>query len=203
MIAQITEINEIRNADVKFFPQHSGPPKKANHPMVEKDAFASHAEINVGKYNAEGKVEKPVSSGFHVVLAIQQQIDDQVKKLTHYYNEIFEKSEEAQKSKEALSEYFAGNPEDLKEIEKGNIPEYWNQENTAKRIFDIAVQGFKKDMNTEEFADKAETMVAKAYKEVEKIVGNLPDLVKETRESVMKGLDQFRDGKPISGISFS
>ncbi|MFP4547450.1 MAG: hypothetical protein ACLFQM_04915 [Fidelibacterota bacterium] len=203
MITQITEINEIRNAEVKFFPQHSGPPKKAKHPMVEKDVFASHTEVNVGKYNAEGKVEKPVSSGFHVVLAIQQQIDDQVKKLTHYYKEIFEKSEVAQKSKEALSEYFTSNPEDLKEIEKGNIPEYWNQENTAKRIFDIAVQGYKKDMNIEDFGKKAEDFVTKAYEEVENLIGNMPDLVKETREAVMNGLDQFRDGTPISEISFS
>jgi len=203
MIAQITEINEIRNAEVEFFPHRSAPHKMAKHPMVEKDAFSSHEEIYVGKYNAEGKIEKPVASGFHVVLAIQQQIDDQVKKLTHYYKEIFEKSEVAQKSQESLADHFAQNPEELKEIEKGNIPEYWNQENTAKRILDIAVQGYKKDMDVDDFAKKAEDFVTQAYDEVENLVGNLPDLVKDTREAVMKGLDQFRNGTPISEISFS
>ena len=61
----------------------------------------------------------------------------------------------------------------------------------------------KDDLNIDEFYEKTKSMIENAYSEVEEMVGSLPSLVTDTREAVLSGLEQFKDGKDISEITFS
>ena len=83
------------------------------------------------------------------------------------------------------------------------IPEYWNKENTARRIFSIALHGYPEGGDREEFADRAIAMVMQAYRDVHSTLGfDFPDLVMDTRQAVLDALEQFRDGAAPSEISF-
>lgn len=203
MNTQGIEQNSIKISEINFYSFNSNNEKEKKELEIESDKFESHEDLDIGKYNANGEIEAPVASRYSVILAIKNQIDDQVKEITEYYNKIFNENIESQNTKKSLKEYFEENPEDLEKIEQGEVPEYWNKENTAKRIFDIALQSFNEDSSREDFYESSTKMVKQAYAEVEKLVGDLPDLVNATRESVLKGLEEFRDGKEISEIDFS
>jgi hypothetical protein len=203
MNTQGIEPNGMKISETKLYSFNSLKKQDKKAVKNDNDKFESHKDLNIGKYNASGKVEAPIASKYDLILAIKSQIDDQVKQITEYYNKIFNQSQEGKKAKESLKEYFEENPEDLEKIEAGEVPEYWNKENTAKRIFDIAVQSYQKDISREDFYENSSKMVKQAYAEVEKMVGNLPDLVNETKDAVLKGLEEFRDGKAVSEISFS
>ena len=83
------------------------------------------------------------------------------------------------------------------------IPEYWNKENTARRIFFIALLGYQEGGDREEFADRAIAMVMQAYRDVGSTLGfEFPDLVLDTRQAVLDALVQFRGGAALSEISF-
>ncbi len=85
----------------------------------------------------------------------------------------------------------------------GGVPEYWNQENTARRIFSIAMMGYTDDMDREEFADKAIEMVKQAYSDVRSLLGfEFPKLVTDTRQAVLDALEQFKGGGTLNEISF-
>jgi len=141
MNAQGIEPNGIKISEYNHYEYKSTHQKSVKHDKIEKDGFEHHKDLDVGQYDAAGKVDPQTTSKFHLILAIQQQIDEQVKELTIHYAKIFEQSDEGKKAKESLKEYFDENPDALEKIEQGEIPEYWNKENTAKRIFDIALTG--------------------------------------------------------------
>ncbi|UCH61613.1 MAG: hypothetical protein JSU77_07275 [Fidelibacterota bacterium] len=83
------------------------------------------------------------------------------------------------------------------------IPEYWNKENTARRIFSIAMMGYTEGMDREEFANKAIEMVKQAYSDVGATLGfEFPQLVTDTRQAVLGALEQFKGGAALSEISF-
>jgi len=83
------------------------------------------------------------------------------------------------------------------------IPEYWNKENTASRIFSIAIMGYTEGIDREEFADKAIEMVKQAYSDVGSTLGfEFPKLVTDTRQAVLDALEQFKGGGALSEISF-
>ena len=85
----------------------------------------------------------------------------------------------------------------------GAVPEYWNKENTARRIFSIAMMGYTEGMDREEFADKAIEMVKQAYSDVGSALGfEFPKLVTDTRQAVLDALEQFKGGAALSDISF-
>ncbi|MFC1618951.1 hypothetical protein ACFL45_03300 [Candidatus Neomarinimicrobiota bacterium] len=83
------------------------------------------------------------------------------------------------------------------------IPEYWNKENTARRIFTIAMMGYEEGSDREAFADKAIAMVKQAYTDVGATLGfEFPQLVTDTKEAVLGALEQFKSGSALSEISF-
>ena len=203
MNTQGIESSGVKINEYSHFEYKSTHVKYEKHEKVAKDDFEFNEDLNVGKYDSTGKVAPQTTSKFHLILAIQKQIDEQVQELTKYYSAIFEKSDEGQKAKKSLKNYFDENPEALKEIEKGEIPDYWNKENTAKRIFDIALHGYNEDVNMDEFYKKTKNMIEQAYSEVEEMMGELPTLVTDTKDVVLKGLSDFNDGKDVSEITFS
>ncbi len=111
--------------------------------------------------------------------------------------------------KEQLAQFFGsqviGAPE-LGETEAAGpleIPEYWNVENTARRIFAIALLGYQEGSDRVAFADRAIAMIKPAYREVGSALGfELPELVLDTRQAVLGALEQFRGGAALSEISF-
>jgi len=105
--------------------------------------------------------------------------------------------EEFPEVKRNLKEFFENNPEALDQIKVGEIPEYFNVENTAKRILDIYFSRYNgEDKKT--FAERARSIISQAYHEVEQIVGTLPDIVIQTRDKVYEILDKFSKGEDVS-----
>lgn len=84
------------------------------------------------------------------------------------------------------------------------IPEYWNLENTAGRIFDIALMGYQEGSDREQFTGKISAMITQAYNDVGSMLGfEFPELVLDTKQAVLDALEQFKDGAARSEISFA
>ncbi len=81
--------------------------------------------------------------------------------------------------------------------------EYWNKENTAGRIFSIALMDYHEGIDREQFADQATAMIKQAYTDVGSMLGvEFPELVLDTRQAVLDALEQFKGGAALSEISF-
>ncbi len=203
MITQVIQQNRLKINEYSHYSYNTTVFQNRKNVKKEKDEFESHIDLYIGQYGANGKIEPKESQKFNLILAMKTQIEDQVKEITNYYKSIFEENIETSRAKVDFTEYLEENPEDLEKIEQGVVPEYWNKENTAKRIFDIALLSFNKDDNKEDFYENSKKFIKQAYSEVEKLIGKLPDLVIETKEAVLKGLDDFRNGIDSSEIDFS
>lgn len=122
---------------------------------------------------------------------IRKEIESQTIQLLSKYLEGFPEV------KQSLNEFFVNNPEALKDIEAGKIPEYFNVDNTAKRILDIYFSRYNGE-DKKAFAERAKGIISQAYSEVEQMVGILPDIVIQTRDKVYEILDKFANGGDIS-----
>ncbi len=100
--------------------------------------------------------------------------------------------------KEFLASFFDKNPEAVEQISKGEIPEYFNVDNTARRILNIYFSRFEEGQNKEEFVARAKDIINQAYGDVQGLVGDLPEIVQQTRAKVMEILDMFAGGGDIS-----
>ena len=81
--------------------------------------------------------------------------------------------------------------------------EYWNKENTARRIFSIALMDYSEDVDQEQFADQATAMIKQAYSDVGAALGiEFPEPVMDIRQAVLHAMEQLRDGTALSDISF-
>jgi len=100
--------------------------------------------------------------------------------------------------KDFLGAYFKEHPEDVEKISRGEIPDYFNVDNTARRILDIYFSRYQEGEDKGEFVKRAKGIIEQAYGDVEKMVGTLPDIVQKTREKVMEILDNFAQGGDIS-----
>ena len=122
---------------------------------------------------------------------IRKEIELQTVQLLKKYLEKFPEV------KRSLKEFFENNSEALDQIKAGEIPEYFNVENTAKRILDIYFSKYNgEDKKT--FAEHARSIISQAYSEVEQIVGTLPNIVIQTRDKVYEILDKFVKGEDVS-----
>lgn len=84
-----------------------------------------------------------------------------------------------------------------------DLSDYYNRENTARRIFDIATLGYQIGADKDDFATKAIALVKQAYDDVGSVLGiDFPDVVVETKETVIRALEQFRNGVEFSKIEF-
>lgn len=97
-----------------------------------------------------------------------------------------------------LGVFFEENPEAVEQVSRGEIPEYYNVENTACRILDIYFAYYEEGQERTAFVERAKSIIQQAYADVEGMVGTLPDIVQETREKVMEILDNFANGRDIS-----
>lgn len=90
-----------------------------------------------------------------------------------------------------LRDHFERNPAAMSEIEQGNIPPYFNVENTGKRMMDILLAGVAQDNITEAWVKDKKAMVDQAYAEVSDMLGKLPEIVLRTRDYVFSSLDEM------------
>ncbi len=83
------------------------------------------------------------------------------------------------------------------------LPDYWNRENTAHRIFSLAMMGYQEGVDRTTFTDQASAMITRAYREVRADLGReFPQLVLDTRDTVLQALEQFKGGASLDSINF-
>ena len=97
-----------------------------------------------------------------------------------------------------LEVFFEKNPEAAEQVGRGEIPEYFNVDNTARRILNIYFSRYEEGQNREEFTARAKSIIEQAYTDVKGLVGELPDIVLQTREKVMDIFTIFAEGGDIS-----
>lgn len=97
-----------------------------------------------------------------------------------------------------LGTFFEENPEAAEEISQGIIPEYFNIENTTRRILNIYFARYEQGEDKVAFAERAKSIINQAYNDVESIVSGLPEIVLKTQSKVMEILDIFAQGGDIS-----
>jgi len=120
-----------------------------------------------------------------------------------YYIENANLKEQFQAKKELidqtrafLGKYFNEHPEALNDIQNGKIPEYFNEENTARRILSIFFSRYEGTEDRSAFADRAKSIISQAYSDVQGIVGGeLPQVVQDTRKLVFEMIDSFKNGE--------
>lgn len=170
------------------------------------DRFVHAEELKTGAYDATGKVHAAAPANKNLLdrfLALQQSVEQQLLNLYNSFNGDEENAELVEGAKEDLHAYFSENPQALEEVANGQVPEYWNVENTAKRMFDIVTAGVADETDRQAFYEKAVDFVNKAYDDVKLVLGfEFPPLVKDTREALMNGLEQFKDGTDLKQIVF-
>ena len=97
-----------------------------------------------------------------------------------------------------LEVFFDENPEAAEQVGRGIIPEYFNVDNTARRILNIYFSRYEEGQDREEFTTRAKNIIEQAYTDVGGLVGEFPDIVLDTRKKVMDILDIFAEGGDIS-----
>ncbi len=94
-----------------------------------------------------------------------------------------------------LIAHFTANPEDWEKVMRGDVPDYFNVENTGQRILDIWIQSFDDSSDIETWLSETKEKINAIYDEVAGMVGGLPQLVQDTRDFVMNALDKFAGSK--------
>ncbi len=154
-----------------------------------------HVEVNfeLSVYTAKGRPDQLKES--KQPDKIEQVDHGQVAQLrAKIHNEILEQV------KTSLGTFFKENPEAAEEVSRGEIPEYFNVENTGRRILMIYFNNFQEGDDKSSFVSRAKEIINQAYSDVEGITGGLPNIVQETREFIMEMLDRFEKGEDISGF---
>jgi len=172
-----------------------------------QDSFVKSDMLLPEVYTSKGQVaqvhRKP-SSLLERFQAILDTVDHQV---SAFFDAISQNSEDdalSGKAADELKAYFSENPEAAKDITDGSIPDHWNAENTANRMFHIVTAGFSDEMDRENFYDTATQFVNQAYDEVHLNLGiDFPPLVSDTKEALLSGLQQFKDGVAAEDIIFA
>lgn len=172
-------------------------PKPA-HQKKNSDSFSvtfEHTVINIDftVYTDNGRLEeiqRRNSSG--EIESLNRDNAEIVQLRESIRNEILEQV------KSFLGLFFEESPEAVEQVVRGEIPEYFNVENTARRILNIYFSQFQEGDDKKAFAERAKSIIEQAYGDVAGIVGDLPDIVLETRSKVMQILEEFANGGDIS-----
>jgi len=151
-------------------------------------AQRSPEQVNKAASSDEARQLTTVELKEKIRLEVENQFLAQLKKFI----------DENPEMKEMLFEFYSNNPEALQKVAGGEIPEYFNVDNTAKRILDIYFSQYDGG-DRQEFVDRAKGIIKQAYSEVEgQFDGGLPSIVYATRDKIMEILDKFAAGEDIS-----
>ncbi len=173
---------------------------------VHHDQFESAAPVIPNVYDKLGQLQgvpKKRETLLDQFKALQESVGQQLNAVLDSISQHSDDTELVGKAHDELKSYFAENPEALQQVAAGEIPEYWNVENTARRMFGIVTAGFNPEMDVEHFYQTAVDFVNQAYDEVHDMIGfDFPSLVTDTKEALLNGLEQLKDGATIDEISF-
>ncbi len=205
MSARIT-FPEVHPQKQTEYPARSRKESSAAAPVPKEDTFVQTKPVIPDVYDRLGKIQNVAKKADNLLDRFQQMrntVEQQMDALFSSFKETDENKELAGMAKEELGDYFKENPEALQEIADGNMPEYWNVQNTASRMFDIVTAGFNSETDIEGFYNKALDFVHQAYDEVQLMIGfDFPPLVQDTKEALLNGLEQLKDGVPVDEITF-
>ena len=197
------EISNVELPPVLTGTPSAGPKSKDSKPANRPNSFDmisatfEHTEINIDftVYTDNGRLEniqRRDSSG--EIESLNRDNAEIVQLRESIRNEILEQV------KSFLGLFFEKSPEAVEQVVRGEIPEYFNVENTARRILNIYFSQYKEGEDKEAFAERAKSIIVQAYGDVVGIVGDLPEIVLETRSKVMQILEEFANGGDISGF---
>lgn len=171
------------------------------------DSFQKNKPVVPQTYNKLGQmqgVQKKQGTLLDNFKSFRVSVENQMDALFKSYIETEGNEGLVGMAKEELGAYFTENPDALEAVANGEIPEYWNMENTAGRMFSIVIAGFNEETDLEGFYEKALDFVNQAYDEVSFMIGfDFPPVVQDTKEALLNGLEQLKDGVPIEDITFS
>lgn len=171
-----------------------------------EDSFERTKPVAPKVYNRLGKMEsilKKTDSLLDHFHQMRNTVEQQMDALFASFTQGDENKKLAGMARDELGDYFKENPEALQQIANGQMPEYWNIENTASRMFDIVTAGYSGEEDLEGFYNKALDFVNQAYDEVQLTIGfDFPPLVQDTKEALLDGLQQLKDGVSVDEITF-
>ncbi len=104
-----------------------------------------------------------------------------------------------EQTRELLSSYFKENPEAAKEVSQGKIPDYFNEENTARRILNLWIPHYD-GADKKAAADEIKSYINQAYGEVGEMAGDFPEIVLKTKDLIMDLLDQWGSGEDLQNF---
>lgn len=178
--------------------------KKTNKEDEDSVRFGPSKHIKVNGYTKTGQVADKTIQTSTLRFEINKNIWDQTYSLLKSYAEKNETLPEFQNGLEQLSDwsqnpddpiglnaYFAAHPEDWEKIGLGEIPDYFNVENTGQRILDIWIGTEPPDANVDEWIEEVKSLIGQAYDEISAMFGGLPQLVLDTQAYVYERLDQY------------
>ena len=176
------------------------PTEKPNGPPPPQLQLPDRTQNLSHVYNPSGSVNKSSPASGNLLSSYRKarsEIGRQVSYLSRQY-QIRAEYDNAAAEPQGAAKFAATQGKSTAEL-----TEYWNRENTAQRIFDIALLGYEKGLDRQEFAQKAIAIVEQAYIDVGSVIGiEFPDVVLETRKSVLDALEQFSEGVARDQISF-
>ncbi len=180
---------------------------KEQNAAVHHDQFESAQPVIPNVYDKLGQLQgvpKKRETLLDQFKALQESVGQQLNAVFDSISQHSEDKELVGKAHDELKSYFTENPEALQQVAAGEIPEYWNVANTAKRMFGIVTAGFNPEMDVEHFYQTAVDFVNQAYDEVHDMIGfDFPSLVTDTKEALLNGLEQLKEGTAIDEISFA
>ncbi len=206
---------------MKITPPEMTPPEKVQSPpkqqavhtgkeqaaAIGQDQFKSAAPVIPNVYDKLGQLQgvpKKHKTLLDQFKTLQQSVGEQLNAVLDSISKNSDQAELVGKAHDELKSYFADNPEALQQVAAGEIPEYWNVENTAKRMFGIVTAGYNQEMDVEQFYQTAVDFVNQAYDEVHDMIGfDFPSLVTDTKEALLNGLEQLKDGVAVDEIQFA
>jgi hypothetical protein len=201
-----------------FNPKHqTASEEKTQEQAIRSDRFSLNMEISVGTYNRNGAVQgvngqkntgaltyqsmklEVQKQSFALLMGRmdEEKEKDPLQRLLAYASELAGTNEDPL----GLGAYFAANPQDLETVQRGEIPDYFNVENTGQRILDIWMGGIQPGSDNTQFVENAKAMINQAYDEISGMLGGLPGIVEETRDWIMQqldGLNQIQAAPPTA-----
>ena len=187
--------------------------KTAQGEATDTAELGSQSSGAVGTYDASGKVGGSQSKKTVVTLAsmkieIQKQafalLSSQAKKSgsSDLLQEALARFAELSGNVDdplGLGDYYTAHPEDWEQVQAGQIPDYFNVENTGQRILSLWMGGYDGQSDPAAWAEGVKDKINQAYGEVSDMVGGLPDIVKQTQDYIMNQLDAFVERQQTQG----
>lgn len=90
-----------------------------------------------------------------------------------------------------LNAYYNAHPADWQKVLNGEIPDYFNVENTGERILNIWIGNNSDEPMSASQLQEIKSNIGKAYSDVSKMLGGLPGLVTNTQDYINKRLDDL------------